>query len=134
MLVPGRLRLVTSSVSSLGLLPPVFKRFGMRFGLGRLWIASARCRRTRMSHRFRARGFRRILGNGPAVFGGFGTRFLFRGLVQFTPFLMDLTLGFLSAFCMSLALDSLRRWRRFLRTPLVLFQVVAVALVCPQFI
>src|SRR6266516_1970830 len=106
----------------------------MRFGLGRLWIASARCRSTRKPDRFRACGFGRILGLGPAVSGRFGTRFLFRGLVQFTPFLMDLTLGFLSAFCMSLALDSLRRWRRFLRTPLVLFQVVAVALVCPQFI
>jgi len=47
---------------------------------------------------------------------------------------MDLALGFLSAFYMSLAPVSLRRWRRFLPTPLVLFQVVAVALVCPQFI
>jgi hypothetical protein len=43
-------------------------------------------------------------------------------------------LGFLLAFCMSLAPIALRRWRRFLWIPLVPFQVVAVALVCPQFI
>jgi hypothetical protein len=80
-----------------------------------------------MSHR----GFGRFLGLGPAVSGRFGMRFLFRGLVSFAPFLMDLILGPVSRFRMSLAPVSLHCRRRFLRTPLVLFQVVAVALVCP---
>src|SRR6266699_5657383 len=174
MMVPGKVSSISGSASSLGLGPAVFDGFGTRLGVSRLQVASAGCGGTRMSHRFRARGFRRILGLGPAVFGGFGTRlgvsrlqvalarcrgtrmshrgfrrilglgpavwgrfgmrFLFRGLVSFAPFLMDLILGPVSRFRTGLAPVSLHCRRRFLWTPLVLFQVVAIALVCPQFI
>src|SRR6266699_3773388 len=130
MMVPGKVRLISGSASSLGLGPAVFDGFGTRLGVSRLQVASARCRGTRMSHR----GFRRILGLGPAVSDRFGMRFLFRGLVSFAPFLMDLILGPVSRFRTGLAPVSLHCRRRFLWTPLVLFQVVAIALVCPQFI
>src|SRR6266567_1770757 len=130
MMVPGKVSSISGSASSLGLGPAVFDGFGTRLGVSRLQVALARCRGTRMSHR----GFRRILGLGPAVWGRFGMRFLFRGLVSFAPFLMDLILGPVSRFRTGLAPVSLHGRRRFLWTPLVLFQVVAIALVCPQFI
>src|SRR6266567_3385458 len=130
MMVPRKARSISGSASSLGLLPAVFEGFGTRLGVSRLQVASARCRGTRMSHR----GFGRFLGLGPAVSGRFGMRFLFRGLVSFAPFLMDLILGPVSRFRTGLAPVSLHCRRRFLWTPLVLFQVVAIALVCPQFI
>ncbi len=133
-MVPGKVSSISGSASSLGLGPALFDGFGTRLGVSRLQVASAGCGGTRMSHRFRARGFRRILGLGPAVWGRFGMRFLFRGLVSFAPFLMDLILGPVSRFRTGLAPVSLHCRRRFLWTPLVLFQVVAIALVCPQFI
>src|SRR6266566_3662057 len=130
MMVPGKVRLISGSASSLGLGPAVFDGFGTRLDVSRLQVTSARCRGTSMSHR----GFRVVLGLGLAVSGRFAMSFLFRGLVSFAPFLMDLIWGPVSRFRSGLAPVSLHVRRRFLRTPLVLFQVVAVALVCPQFI
>ena len=73
-----------------------------------------------MSHRFGARGFRRILGLRPALSGRFGLCFLCRGLVNVTPFLIDLA-GPVATFCMRSAPISLRCWRRCLWPRLELF-------------
>ncbi len=86
-----------------------------------------------MSNRFRARGFRRIFSVRRAVSDRFDRRFLRRGLVNFAPFWMDLA-DPVPMLWRSSAPVSLRCRRRFQWTRLELFQVVAVALVCPQFI
>src|SRR6266576_3333202 len=107
-MVPRKLRLTSDSASSLGLLPAVFDGFGTSLGVSHFHVPLARCRRTRMSHRFRARGLRRILGLGRAVSGRFGMRLLCRGPVNFILFLMDLGFGPVPTFCRSLAAVSLR--------------------------
>src|SRR6266536_4775818 len=121
MTVPRRLRLASGLTSGLGALPAVFDGFGTNLGMSRFQVPSARCRGTRMLHRFRARGLRRILGLKRAVSGRFGMRLLCRGPVNLIPFLMHLGFGPVSTFCMSLAAVSLRCRRRFLWTPLELF-------------
>src|SRR6266700_4268776 len=90
MTVPRRLRLASGLTSGLGALPAVFDGFGTNLGMSRFQVPSARCRGTRMSHRFRARGLCRILGLKRAVSGRFGMRLLCRGPVNLTPFLMHL--------------------------------------------
>src|SRR5262249_36163439 len=112
-----------------GLGQTVSADFATRLGVSRLLATSARHLGTSAPRR----GFRGILGLGPAVSSRFDMSLLFRGVIDFSPFLTDLTWGAVSTFSVNLVRTLLRR-SRLLWSRLVLFQMITVALVCRQFV
>src|SRR5262249_51296780 len=111
-----------------GLGQAVSTDFVTRLGVSRLLAISARHLGTSVPHR----GFRGILGLGPAVSSRFAVSLLFRGVIDFSSFLTELTLGAVSTFSVNLVRALLRRWR-LLWSRLGLLQMITIALVCRQF-
>src|SRR5262245_40344203 len=103
--------------------------FGTRLGVSRLLATSTRHLGTSVPRR----GFRGILGLGPAVSSRFAVRLLLRGVIDFSSFLTELTPDAVSTFSLNLARTLLRR-ERLLWSLLALFQVLTVALVCRQIV
>src|SRR5262249_5823786 len=100
-----------------------------RLGVSRLLATSTRHLGTSAPRR----GFRGILGLGLAVSSRFAVRLLFRGVIDFSSLLTELTPDAVSTFSLNLARTLLRR-ERLLWSRLALFQVITVALVCRQFV
>src|SRR5262249_21312201 len=110
-----------------GLRQAVFTDLVTRLGVSRLLATSARHLGTSVPHR----GFRGILGLGPAVPSRCAVRLLFCGAIDFRSFFTELTLGAVLTFSVNLVRALLRR-SRLLWSRLVLLQMITVAFVCRQ--